>query len=146
VVAIEGDRAPETLAKPYRRRPAHRSAELRGIGVEVPDVDPLFLRRPVYVPDAAGACRLDEQRHEIAMAHRFVAADVEDFSIAGARGSRAQERVSGVVHVHEVPKLRSVAEDRDLAALYSEPNEPADETLTVVLDQLARTVHVRQAQ
>ena len=61
-------------------------------------------------------------------------------------GTRAKERVRGVVHEHEVAELRAVAVDLDLPVLQGQTDEPGDESLTVVLDQLARTVDVGQAQ
>mgnify|MGYP003693856247 CR=1 FL=1 len=80
------------------------------------------------------------------MADRLVAADVEHLAVARVRGARPQERVGGIVHVHEVAQLRAVAEDLNLAAFDREPDEPADEALAVVLDQLPRTVDVGQPE
>ena len=58
-----------------------------------------------------------EQRDQVAMADRLVAADVEHFAVAGVGRARPQERVGGIVDVDEVAQLRAVAEDLDLAAL-----------------------------
>ena len=63
-----------------------------------------------------------------------------------SRGAGPQERVGGIVDVDEVAQLRAVAEDLDLASLDREPDEPADEALAVVLDQLPRAVDVGQPQ
>ena len=87
-----------------------------------------------------------QQRDEIAVADRLVAADVEDFAVARVGRARPQERVRGIVDVDEIAQLRAVAEDLDLAALDREPDEPADEALAVVPDQLARAVDVGQPQ
>src|SRR5882724_9686430 len=53
---------------------------------------------------------------------------------------------SRVVHVHEVAHLRAVAVNLDGLVLDGETDEPGDESLTIVLDQLARPVDVRQPQ
>ena len=76
----------------------------------------------------------------------FVAADVEDLAVARVARARPQERVRGVVDVDEVAQLRAVAVDLDRLVLDREADEPADEALAVVLDQLARAVDVRQPQ
>ena len=83
---------------------------------------------------------------EIAVRDRLDAADVEHLSVAGVVGARPQERVSRIVDEDEVAELRSVAVDLDLAVLDGETDEPGDESLPVVLQQLARAVHVGQAQ
>ena len=83
---------------------------------------------------------------ELAMADRLVAADVEDPPVARVGGAGAQERGRSIVHVDEVAHLRAVAEDLDLAALDRQADEPADEALAVVPDQLTRAVDVGQAQ
>ena len=80
------------------------------------------------------------------MAIGSIAADVEHFAVARVRRAGPQERVRGVVHVDEVAHLRAVAEDLDLAVLDRQADEPADEALAVVLDQLARAVDVGQPQ
>ncbi len=58
----------------------------------------------------------------------------------------AQERVHGVVDVHEIANLRAVAENLDLAPFERETDEPADKSLTVVPDELPRPVHVGEPQ
>ncbi len=83
---------------------------------------------------------------EITVAHGLVAADVEHLAVARVRGAGPKERVGGIVDVHEVAKLRTVAEDLNLATLDREPDEPPDEALAAVLHQLARTVDVGQPE
>ena len=80
------------------------------------------------------------------MADRPIAADVEHLAVAGVAGARAKERVCRVVHVHEVAHLRAVAVNLDGLVLDGETDEPGDESLTIVLDQLPRPVDVRQPQ
>ena len=96
-----------------------------------------------YRPD----CRdLDEQLDEVAQGDRFGAADVERLAVAGVGGAGAQERVGGVIDVDEVAELAAVAVNLDLAVLDRMTDEPADEALAVVLEQLTRSVHVREPQ
>ena len=80
------------------------------------------------------------------MTDRLVAADVEHFAVAGVGCPRPQERLRGIVHVDEIAQLRAVAENLDLAPFDSQADEPPDEALAVVLDQLARAIHVGEAQ
>ena len=88
----------------------------------------------------------DQQRRQVPVADRVATAHVEDLAIAGVVCAGPQERVGRVVHVDEVAELAAVAVDLDGAALEGEADEPADETLAVVSNQLPRTVHVRQPQ
>ncbi len=80
------------------------------------------------------------------MAHGRVAADVVHIAVARVACPGAQERVGRILHVDEVPQLRPVTVDLDLAALDRCADEPPDEALAVVLHQLARTVDIGQAQ
>ncbi len=75
-----------------------------------------------------------------------IAADVEDLAVARVGRAGAQERRRGIVDVDEVAQLRAVAEDLNLGALDGEADEPADEALPIVPDQLTRAVDVGQAQ
>ena len=52
----------------------------------------------------------------------------------------------GIVDIDEVAQLLPVAEDLDLIALDGQPDEPADEALPIVTEQLTGTVDVGQAQ
>ena len=83
---------------------------------------------------------------EIAVRDRLGAADVEHLAVAGVARARPQERIRRVVDEHEVAHLRAVAEDLDFLVLDGQADEPADEALAVVLDQLARAVDVGQPQ
>src|SRR5258708_6385293 len=80
------------------------------------------------------------------MAHGLVAADVEYLAVAGVARARPQERVRRIVDEDEVAQLRAVAVDLDRPILDGETDEPADESLAVVADQLARAVDVGQAE
>src|SRR5207244_4387626 len=93
-----------------------------------------------------GSRDLDEQRREITEADRLIPSDVERSAVARICGTRPKERVRRVVDVDEVAKLRSIAVDLNRFALDREADEPADESLTVVFEKLARTVHVGQPQ
>ena len=148
VLAVERDRAAQALRadRPAAASPT-RLAELRRVGVEAADVDPLLFRRPRRrkrtdpVP-AISSSSVDQ----IAVADRLVAADVEHLAVARVGRARPQERIGRIVHVDEVAQLRAVAEDLDLASLDRQADEPADEALAVVLDQLTRAVDVGQPQ
>ena len=95
---------------------------------------------------AARSGDLDEQRRQIAMADRLVAADVEHLAVARVARARPQERVGRVVDVDEIAQLRAVAVDLNRPVLDREADEPADEALAVVPDQLPRAVDVGQPQ
>ena len=126
--------------------PAGPRPEFAGVRIEAADVDGLFLSRPLDIPGPARPRHADQQFGQITVARRFAAAHVEHLAVARIVGARAQEGVAGVVHVDEVAHLRAVAEDLDFAILDGQPDEPADEALPVVLDQLPRTIHVGQPQ
>ena len=80
------------------------------------------------------------------MADRLVAAHVEHLAVACVAGARPEERVGGVVHVDEIAELRAVTVDVDGLILDRKPDEPADEALAIVLDELTRPVHVGQPE
>ena len=93
----------------------------------------------------AGAGNADEQLRQVAMRDRLEAADVQHLSIARLVRAGAQECIRGVVHA-EIAELRSVSVDLDLAILDRQADEPGDKTLSVVLQQLPRTVDVGQPE
>src|SRR5204863_10006583 len=93
-----------------------------------------------------GAGDADEQCREIAMADRPIAADVEDLAVAGVARAGAQKRVRGIVDVDEVADLRALAVDLDGAIFNREADEPGEESLPIVFDQLPRSVDVRQPE
>ena len=80
------------------------------------------------------------------MRDRQPAADVEHLAVARVARARPQERVRRVVDEDEVAELRAVAEDLNRLVLDCQPDEPADEALAIVLEQLTWPVHVRQPQ
>jgi hypothetical protein len=80
------------------------------------------------------------------MADGLVAADVEHFAVARVARAGAQKRIRGVVDVDEIAQLRAVSVDRNGLILDREPDEPADEPLAVVANQLAWAVDVGQPQ
>ena len=80
------------------------------------------------------------------MADRLETTNVERFAVGRVAGARTQERIHRVVDVDEVTKLRAVAEDLDFLVLEHEADEPGNETLAAVFQQLPRTVDVGQAQ
>ena len=127
-------------------KPAGSLSEFRRIGVEAADVDPFLVSRPLDERDRPAAGHAHEELRELTVADRLVSSDVEHITIAHVRGAGPQERVRGIVDVDEIAQLRSVAEDLDLTTLERQSDEPADESLAVVFDQLPRPVDVRQAQ
>ena len=74
------------------------------------------------------------------------AADVEHLPVRRVIGPRSQECVGGIVHVDEVANLPPVAVDLDLPILDRQTDEPADEPLPIVLEQLARAEDVGEPQ
>src|SRR5204863_5603040 len=101
---------------------------------------------PGDMANASGAGNLDQEGREVRMRNRLASAYVEDLAIHAVRRARAEERIHRVLHVDEITNLRAVPENLNLTAFEGQPDEPADESLAVVFDQLARTVHVRQAE
>src|SRR5262249_36544836 len=120
--------------------------ELRGISHEVADVDRLLLRRPFDVLDPSGTGDLHEQLREGAVTDRLIAPDVEDLAVAGVAGAGSQECVRRIVDEDEIAALRPVTVNLDGRVFDRAPDEPANEALTVVTDQLSRTVDVRETQ
>ena len=80
------------------------------------------------------------------MADWFVAADVVRLAVAPVAGARPQECVSRVIHVDKVANLRTVAVDLNGPSLERQTDEPPDESLAVVADQLPRAVDIREAK
>src|SRR5580765_144901 len=80
------------------------------------------------------------------MADRLVAADVEGFAVAEIALAGAEEGVAGVIHVHEIAALRAVAVNLNRTVLDCQADEPADESLAVVPNQLARPVDIGEPQ
>src|SRR5687767_12085765 len=146
VGAVELNRALESLAQRRGRPPSEYLLDTRRIGVEVADIDRLLFRRPFDETVAATAGHRDEQLDEIAMRDRFDSADVQHLPVRGVARSGTQECIGRVVHVDEITQLRPVTIDLDLAILDGEPDEPRDETLAIVLDQLSWPVDVRESQ
>ena len=72
--------------------------------------------------------------------------EVQDLPVRGVHRPRPQEGVHHVVHVVEVALLAPVAEDLDLLAERGLADEPADEALPVVPDELAGAVGVGEPQ
>ena len=114
-------------------RPAGHAPELRRVGVEAADVDGFLVRRPVDVTRRVPLpAILDEQRGQIAMADRAIAADVEDLAVARVDRARAQKRVRGVVDEHEIAELRAVTVDFNRLVFDRQADEPPDEALSIV--------------
>src|ERR1700730_7673983 len=80
------------------------------------------------------------------MTDRAIAADVEDLAITRIAGARPQECIRGVVDIHEIAQLTTIPVNLNRSTFDREANEPANETLTIVSNQLAGTVHISQAQ
>ena len=89
---------------------------------------------------------VEQQLDEVRERHRVLVAQVHDLAVGGVDRPGAQERVDHVVDVVEVALLQPVAEDLDLLAERGLADEPADEALAVVPDQLARAVGVGEPQ
>ncbi len=120
--------------------------EPRRVGVEAADVDELLLGRPLDEAEGRALGQRHQQLDELGVAPVLRAADVEDLAVHRVAGPGQQEGRAGVVDVHEVAHLRTVAEYLDLAAVEGQAHEPADEALAVVADQLPRAVDVGQTQ
>ena len=130
----------------HARLPADGVPETGGIGVEAADVDRLLFRRPRHVPHRPGAGDVDQQRDKILVRDGLQSADVEHLPVAGVRRAGAKKRIRRIVDVDEVAHLGAVAEDLNLASFQREPDEPADEALAVVPDELPRPVDVGQPE
>ena len=128
-------------------RPAERSAHLRGVRVEVADVDPLALGREGHQPVAAAARDCSSSSFDqLEQRDGLVVPEVEHLPVRGVQRAGAQEGLDDVVDVVEVALLLAVAEELDLLAERRLAHEPADEALAVVPDQLPRPVGVGQPQ
>src|SRR2546425_12385263 len=80
------------------------------------------------------------------MAERLVAADVEHFAVARIQRAGPQEGIGGIVHVDEIAKLGSVSVNGDGPVFDGQANEPGNEPLAIVLDQLPWAVDVGEAE
>ena len=118
--------------------------ELRRVGIEAADIDGLLLIGPLDVLDTPRACGVDEQRRELPVTDRVCAADVVDAAVALVTDASAEKRIDHVIDMHEVAQLRPVAVDLNGSSLEGQANEPADESLPIVSNQLTRPVHVPQ--
>src|SRR6185503_7536959 len=143
-VIVEGPL--EAFAQFHGRRPAGALLEEGRVGIEAADVDHFLVGRPFDERVAARARDVDEHLDEIAMRDVLFAADVERLAVDGIARARRQERFDRVIDVDKIADLRAVAEHLDLAILERETNEPANEALAIVSQQLARSVDVREAQ
>ena len=83
VLAVEGKRPPEPLFEPDCRHPAGGVAELLRIGIEAADVDAFLVSRPFHELHRSAAGNTDEELHQIPMADRRIAPDVEDIAVTG---------------------------------------------------------------
>src|SRR5688572_2945566 len=146
MLAVVGEGAGKAFAQLHLGRPSGLRSEQRRIGVEAADVDRLLVGRPFDEGVTAAARQLNEKLDQIAMGEVLFAADVEGVTVHRIGGARRQECVHGIIDVDEVAHLRAVAEHLDLLVLEREAHEPADESLPVVTQQLARTVDVGKAQ
>src|SRR5437899_1671390 len=146
VAPIEVDGAAQSVCERHRRAPSRRALELARVGVEAAYVDRLLVGWPVDVLDGSRAGDAEQDPDELPVADRAIAADVEHFAVARIARPGAKKRVGDVVYVHEVAQLGAVAVDLDRLVLDREPDEPRDEPLATVFDQLPRAVDVRQAK
>src|SRR5581483_940810 len=80
------------------------------------------------------------------MADRAIAADVEYLAVARIVRARAQKGIGRIVDEHEIAELCAVSVNLKGAAFDRQPDEPPDEALAIVADQLTRSVHIRQAE
>ena len=64
-----------------------------------------FFWRPLDKPHRPGPGDVEQERDELAMTDRLVAADVEDAPVARVGGACQQERRRGIVNVHEIAQL-----------------------------------------
>src|SRR6185369_17745841 len=80
------------------------------------------------------------------MADRPVATNVEHLAVAAVAGAGTKKCIGRIVDVDEIAQLRTVAEDLNRLVLERETDEPADEALAIVTNQLPRAVDIGQAQ
>src|SRR3954469_16939822 len=132
MLSIVPNRVSQPVAQRHARGPTDDLPEARRIRVKAADVDRFLVGGPRYVPDAATAGHVDQQPRQVGVGRRLVAADVEDLTVDGVRRACPEERVHSVLHIDEIPDLRSIAEDLYLAAFERQSDEPADESLAIV--------------
>src|SRR6185503_13207966 len=147
VLAVVIDGAAEPVPQRHLGLPAERLPDLGRIRVEVSDVDLLAVGGEGHEAIGAASSRqLDQHLRDVDEGDGGLAAEVEDLAVRRLHRARPQQRVHHVVHVVEVALLLAVPEELDLLAAHRLPDEPADESLAVVLDELARSVGVGEAQ
>src|SRR5688572_7396877 len=144
--AVERHRTAQAVAEADGRRPARGPLESGRVRIEGSDVDAPLLIGPLNMFERPAARDVDQQGGEVAMSDGLTPADVEDLAVARVAGARAQKRIRRVIHVHEIADLRAVAENLNLAPFDGLADEPADEPLAAVPDELARPVDVGQPQ
>ena len=103
--------------------------ELRRVRVEAADVDRLLLRRPLDVLDASRPGDRDQQRRQVAMADRLVAADVEDLAVAARRsrppaGTRPPHRPRRRSRAAASRRRRSESSPPSIASRMNQPMKP----------------------
>src|SRR5688572_7500838 len=80
------------------------------------------------------------------MGDRLDAADVEYLPVRRVGRASPQERIRRIVDVDEIAQLFAAAVNLNLAVLDRLTDEPADEALAIVLEELPRPVDVGQPQ
>ncbi len=146
VFAVKGERVAEPFGELDTRLPSGGSLEFRRVGVKAADVDDFLLGRPIDVCHLPGAGNPHEKGGEVSVADWLIATDVERFAVAGLGRPGAEKRIGRIVDVHEIAQLRSVAEDLNRLVLECQADEPADESLAVMADQLSRSIDVGEAK
>src|SRR5678815_2293938 len=146
VRSIVVERSLQPIGERRRGTPTKRRRDLGRIGEKVTNVDRLLLRWPGYAARASTLRDSNHELHEIAMSNGFETTDVEHVAVHHVAGARPEKRVHRIVDVDEIAKLRPVAVDLNFPVLEYETDEPTDEPLATVLDQLARAIHVREPQ
>src|SRR4051812_1296552 len=146
VLAVERDRITQAVGERRLGPPSERVRDQLPVRIEVADIDGLLLGGPLGEPVAPRAGRGDQEVHQIAVRDRLEAADVEDLAVRCVVRTGSEERIDRVIDEDEVTYLLSVAVDLNLASFNHQPDEPGDEALPVVFQQLPRAVDIGQSE
>src|SRR5437867_9730379 len=78
--------------------------------------------------------------------YRFTPTEIKNFPFGFLARAYQQERIDNVVNVVEIAFLPPFAKQLDCVAIQGLANEPGNDALTIMTNQLARTIGVRQTQ
>src|SRR3990172_2110899 len=147
VLTVELDGSPGALAEIHARPPTEPSLDLPVVGIEIADIDAAALFGEGNQSIARLLPRdLVEDLDELPERRGRRRPEVENFTLQLVVRPRGQERFHHVIDVVEVAFLLPVAVEEDLLSQHHLSDEPSGESLAVVLQKLARSVGVGEAE